>query len=36
MNKEKCEICGGKRTHKLSCPNNSTKPIKINVDVKPK
>lgn len=34
MSKDKCKICGGKGTHKLSCPNNPNKPVKINVDIK--
>jgi len=31
-----CKVCKGKGYHKLSCPNNDKKPIKIGVDIKPK
>tara|TARA_R110000868_G_scaffold157748_5_gene385208 strand:+ start:264 stop:449 length:186 start_codon:yes stop_codon:yes gene_type:complete len=31
-----CKVCEGKGYHKLSCPNNTKKPVKINVDIKPK
>lgn len=31
-----CKMCNGKGYHKLSCPNNVKKPVKINVDIKSK
>ena len=34
--KSECKVCKGKGYHKLSCPNNNKKPIKIGVDIKPK
>ena len=34
--KSECKVCKGKGYHKLSCPNNDKKPIKIGVDIKPK
>ena len=30
-----CKVCESKGYHKLSCPNNDKKPIKISVDIKP-
>ena len=29
-----CKVCKGKGYHKLSCPNNDKKPIKIGVEMK--
>lgn len=31
MSKEECKVCGGKEYHKLSCPNNTNRPKKINM-----